>query len=280
MAWLCADRSLDPEPRPLVMGVLNVTPDSFSDGGRFTSPDTALEAARQIVADGADVIDVGGESSRPGAHPVPEEEELRRIVPVLERLAPECPIPISIDTCKPAVARRALQLGAKIVNDVGAASDPEMVRVLSESDCGYVLMHRKGTPANMQTHPSYDDAVAEICDFLARHVDYLSRNGVGTGRIAIDPGFGFGKYWEHNRQLLLNLGKFQRIGRPILVGLSRKSFIGQITGDPPYQRGAGSLAVETLAMWFGAGIVRTHDVASAKRAAATIAALRSGAKPR
>lgn len=258
------------------MGVLNVTPDSFSDGGRHTSPESAIEAARQILADGADIIDIGGESSRPGASPVPEEEELRRIVPVLERLAPECPIPISIDTCKPGVARRALALGAKIINDVGAASDPEMIRVLSESDCGYVLMHRKGTPANMQASPSYVDVVTEVCDFLARHLGSLERAGVGQNRVVIDPGFGFGKYWKHNRALLLDLECLKRLGRPLLVGLSRKSFIGQITGDPPYQRGAGSLAVETLAMWFGAGIVRSHDVASARRAAATVAALRTG----
>lgn len=279
MSWLCAGLRLETRPRPLVMGILNVTPDSFSDGGRFAAPDSALDAARQMLAAGADIIDVGGESSRPGAQPVPEAEELRRVVPVLERLIPACSVPVSIDTCKPAVARRALRLGARIVNDVGAASDPDMIRLLSESDCGYVLMHRQGTPATMQAEPSYRDVVAEVHDFLSQRLEHLSRAGVTPERIAIDPGFGFGKSWEHNRQLLLHLEGLARIGRPLLVGVSRKSFVGQITGEPPAQRGAGSLAIETIALWLGACIIRTHDVAAARRAAAAVCALRSGTLP-
>lgn len=261
------------------MGVMNVTPDSFSDGGLFDSPDRAIGAAATMVDAGADIIDVGGESSRPGSHPVSEAEELSRVIPVLERLVPSCPIPVSIDTCKPAVARRALRLGARIINDVGAAEDPAMIALLAESDCGYVLMHRKGTPYHMQANPSYADVALEVHDFLARRLDGLARAGVDPERVALDPGFGFGKTWEHNRQLLLHLPDLGRIGRPLLIGVSRKSFVGHMTGDPAPLRSAGSLATETIALWLGAQILRTHDVPAARRAAATVTALRSGSIP-
>lgn len=279
MSWLCAGLRLDTAPRPLVMGVLNVTPDSFSDGGLFDSPDRAIGAATAMIEAGADIIDVGGESSRPGSQPISESEELRRVIPVLERLVRSCPIPISIDTCKPAVARRALGLGARIINDVGAAEDPAMIALLAQSDCGYVLMHRKGAPASMQINPCYLDVSAEVHDFLSRRLDHLAHAGIGPERIALDPGFGFGKTWEHNRQLMLHIPDLIRIGRPLLVGVSRKSFVGQITGDPTNRRDAGSLALETVALWLGAHIIRTHDVAAARRAAATVAALRSGSVP-
>ncbi|MCC6356238.1 MAG: dihydropteroate synthase [Verrucomicrobiae bacterium] len=279
MPWICAGLCLDTNPRPLVMGVLNVTPDSFSDGGQFDDADRALAAAHAMIEAGADIIDVGGESSRPGSAPVPETEELRRVAPVLERLIPACPIPVSIDTSKPAVARRALQIGARIVNDVGAAEDPAMIQLLAEVPCGYVLMHRKGSPATMQAAPSYRDVVAEIHEFLSRRLGELARAGIDPARVALDPGFGFGKTWEHNRQILLHLPELATMGRPLLIGLSRKSFVGQITGDPPPHRTAGSLAAETLAMWLGAGIVRTHDVPSARRAAAAVAAIQTGSIP-
>lgn len=279
MTWLCADRELDCATRPLVMGVINVTPDSFSDGGRFNSPDAAIAAAKAMIAAGADILDIGGESSRPGAVPVPEAEELRRVMPVLEGLLPSCPIPISIDTCKPGVARRAIEAGARIINDVGAAEDPAMIDLLADSTCGYVLMHRRGTPATMQSNPAYTDVVAEVHRFLSEQSDSLARRGIRPERIALDPGFGFGKTWEHNRQLLLHLPRLAAIRHPLLIGLSRKSFVGHITGDPPALRAAGSLAAETIALWLGAGVVRTHDVPAARRAAATVAALRSGIIP-
>jgi dihydropteroate synthase len=257
--------------RTLVMGVLNVTPDSFSDGGRFLNIDRAVEHARQMAEAGADIIDVGGESSRPGAVPVTVEEELHRVIPVIERIADGRVVPslISIDTTKAPVAERALAAGARIVNDISALRfDPRMVEVVRDTGAGLVLMHVQGTPQTMQLDPSYDDVVAEVRAFLAERVAFAMAHGVEKSQIAVDPGIGFGKTVEHNLQLLARLEEFDLLGCPIMVGTSRKSFIGKVLALPGEEkmRGAnarlwGTAATVAWAVAHGARIVRVHDVA-------------------
>lgn len=266
-------------PRPtLVMGILNVTPDSFSDGGRFLEPATAVAHARALVAQGADLLDIGGESSRPGATPVGAAEELRRVLPVFEALAGESPVPLSIDTMKPAVARAALAAGASIVNDVAASrSDPEMARVVAESGAGYVCMHMRGTPATMQEQPAYADVVAEVREFFAERLRWLADHGVAAEQVALDPGIGFGKTLEHNLQLLGGLAALTTHERPLLIGASRKSFIGALAGAPPERRLAGSLAAALWAVSQGAQLLRVHDVEETVQAIRVQAALRRGA---
>ena len=255
-------------PQPaLIMGVVNVTPDSFSDGGRFFDPDQAVAHGLELVAQGAEILDIGGESTRPGATPVEETEELRRVIPVIERLAARVEIPLSIDTVKPAVARAALQAGASIVNDVGAArQDGAMPGVVAESGAGYICMHAQGTPQTMQVGPVYADVVREVGEFFGERLARLAAGGVPADQVVLDVGVGFGKTFEHNLQLLANLRRFTTWRRPLLVGASRKSFIGRLLGTEVPARLPGSLACAVLAVASGAQIIRTHDVAETVQA--------------
>jgi len=256
--WLCCgDRRLD-LVRPCVMGILNVTADSFSDGGRFVEPEAALAHADAMIAAGAAIIDVGGESTRPGAAPVPVEVELARVVPLVRRLSSR-PIVVSVDTSKPEVMRAALEAGASMVNDVRALQAPGALEAVAGSGAGICLMHMQGEPGSMQRAPSYGDVVTEVKAFLDARVQACERAGIDPGRICIDPGFGFGKALEHNLQLLRSLPRLGG-GPPILVGLSRKSMIGALTGRKVDDRLAGGLALALWAVQSGARIVRTHDV--------------------
>ena len=253
--------------RALLMGVVNVTPDSFSDGGEYFSTERAVARALQLAGEGADFIDVGGESSRPGARPVPEAEELRRVIPVIEQLAGKLAIAISIDTIKPAVARAALRAGASLINDIAAnREDEEMWRVAAESGAGYVVTHMQGTPENMQKNPVYKDVVAEVNEFFGGRLARLAARGVKAEQVALDAGIGFGKRLEDNLQLLAHLGAFTKWNRPLLLGASRKSFMGQMFGASPRDRLPASLACACWAAQQGAGIIRTHDVAATRQA--------------
>lgn len=249
-------------PRPaLVMGILNITPDSFSDGGRYVETKQAIERGLAMAREGADIVDVGGESTRPNATEVPEGEEMDRILPVIQALARELPIPISIDTRRPAVAKAALEAGASIVNDVEACrDDAEMWRVVADSGAGYVAMHMRGTPSTMQEDPQYGNVTAEIDAFFAERLRLLAAAGVEPERVVLDPGFGFGKTTRHNLELLSSLGVFMMRGRPLLVGVSRKSFIGKILDHEVGHRLAGSLACVAWAILRGAQLIRAHDV--------------------
>jgi dihydropteroate synthase len=253
--------ALDPVPK--VMGVVNATPDSFSDGGRAFLADDAVRHALWLVDQGADLIDLGGESSRPGASTVELGEELRRVVPVVQALAGQIKIPISVDTTKAEVARQAVAAGAAIINDISAlVADPEMASVAAETGAGVVLMHMKGVPATMQVDPRYDDVVAEVYDFLARRVEWSVARGIPLERIAVDPGIGFGKTRAHNLEILQNVDRFAKLGCVVLIGTSRKGLLGKITG-----RAAGELAVASAvsslaATVGGAMVVRVHDVAA------------------
>ena len=259
--WNCRDLELDVHDRPLIMGVLNVTPDSFSDGGRYDTLESALDRARQMAAEGADIIDVGGESTRPGARPVELKEECRRVIPVVERLCSELDVPVSVDTYKTGVARRALKAGARIINDISALRfDPKMPALIARSGAGLVLMHMKGTPRSMQRKPHYDDAVSEIYRFLAAQVRLAVKAGIAREQLVIDPGIGFGKRVQDNLLLINRLDEFLGLGLPVLVGLSRKSFIGQVLDVPVGDRLEGTAAALSLAVARGAGVLRVHDV--------------------
>jgi dihydropteroate synthase len=248
-------------PRPSVMGVVNVTPDSFSDGGVNYSPDDAVASARRMYADGAAIVDVGGESTRPGSEGVSVDEELRRVEPVLEALAGE--VPISIDTAKAAVARRAAELGAELVNDVTALrGDSDLVDVVAETGAYLCLMHMRGEPRTMQVNPTYDDVVSDVAAFLEERVRFAVAHGVAEDRICVDPGIGFGKTVEHNFELLSRLDVIASLGRPVVVGVSRKSSLGRILGDPDAKTGplSASIAAAVAAFERGATIMRVHDV--------------------
>jgi len=262
MIWRLRDRVLTIE-RPLVMGILNVTRDSFSDGGQFAARDVAVARALKMVEEGADIIDVGGESTRPYAESVALDEELRRVIPVIEALGNESPITISVDTSKAEVARRALDAGAAIVNDVtGLTSDADMPHVVRRASAGAIAMHMKGTPQTMQINPDYVNVVAEVHTYLESRLNDLECAGIARETLAIDPGIGFGKTNEHSLTLLANLDRFLDIGRPICLGVSRKGFIGKITGRARQERAVGSVAVACHAMARGAvHILRVHDVA-------------------
>jgi len=251
--------------RPLIMGVVNVTPDSFSDGGRFFGTQQALEHARVLIEQGADILDIGGESSRPGAEPVGLDEELRRVMPVLEQLAPG-PVPVSVDTCKPDVMRRAIAAGAAMVNDINALREPGALEAVAQSQAAVCLMHMQGEPRSMQRDPQYEDVVAEVTAFLAQRVKAAQQAGIARERIVIDPGFGFGKNTAHNLGLLRGLHKIAGLGQPVLVGLSRKSLFGKITGKPVADRVSASVAAALLAVERGAALVRVHDVAATRDA--------------
>jgi len=261
-SWKCRGRTLELGERTLVMGILNTTPDSFSDGGIFIDPDAAVEHALEMVEQGADIIDVGGESTRPGADPVSVTEEIRRTVPVIEGIRRHSGIPLSIDTTKAAVASEAIAAGADIINDISSfETDSGMVEVAASTGAGVVLMHMQGTPRTMQNDPVYDDVVLEVCNYLMARIDFAMQHGVACDSMVIDPGIGFGKTVEHNLELLRNLSELQHAGRPLLIGASRKSFIGRITGrTDPAQRLAGSLGIAAWAVAGGAHILRVHDV--------------------
>ena len=260
---------LDLSKGPLLMGVLNVTPDSFSDGGEHFDTSTAVAHGLEMIAQGADIIDVGGESTRPGSEGVSDDEQIRRVIPVIEELAQTADKPISIDTTSSVVARRALAAGAGIVNDISAGrADEHMFELLAEVGSPLVLMHMLGTPADMQSKPRYDDVVGEIIAFLARALDKATAVGMHRDRIIIDPGIGFGKTVEHNLEILRRLSEFHRLGRPILLGTSRKSFIGRVLGqDSPKDRLWGTSATVALAVAAGAHILRLHDIAQMRQVA-------------
>ena len=260
------------------MGVVNVTPDSFSDGGRFIDPKSAVERANILVAEGADILDIGAESSRPGAGGVSVELELSRLMPVLEGLG-DCAVPISVDTVKPEVMRAAIAAGASMINDIGALRAPGALETVAASHVAVCLMHMRGEPHTMQQSPSYRDVVAEVGAFLADRVAAAEAAGVARERIVVDPGFGFGKTVAHNFELLRNLDRFAVLGLPVLAGWSRKSTLGAITGRGAEDRLAASLAAALLAVERGARIVRVHDVAATRDALAVLAALREKPSP-
>lgn len=276
--WRCRERVIRFGSRPLIMGILNVTPDSFSDGGRFATPGAAIEHGLAMARDGADIIDVGGESTRPGAAMTPSDEELARVVPVIEGLCragqgAEAPL-IAVDTRKAVVAERALAAGAAIVNDVSAlTADDGMADVVRRYRAGVVLMHMRGEPATMQREPCYDDVVREVDAYLDRRMVDLCARGLDPETLALDPGIGFGKTLDHNLQLLSRLEVLVRHGRPVVVGLSRKSFLGKLTGRETSERLAGSLAGMVYAVIRGATIMRVHDVRESVDAARVVAAL-------
>jgi len=255
-------------PRPVfVMGIVNVTPDSFSDGGIYLSPAKAVAHALELVAQGAEILDIGGESTRPGAKPVDEGEELRRVLPVIKRLSAEVKISLSIDTTKTAVARAALEAGASIVNDVAANRDDHaMWKMVAEFRAGYICMHAQGSPTTMQKNPAYRNVVREVGAFFRERLEELNAAGISSEQVVFDPGIGFGKTLEHNLQLLANLRRFTKLGRPLLLGVSRKSFIGKLLGVALNERLPASLACATLAVADGVQIIRAHDVAETVQA--------------
>jgi dihydropteroate synthase len=257
------------------MGVLNVTPDSFSDGGRFLKTDDAIRRAEALADEGADLIDVGGESSRPGAAAVSIEEEIRRVVPVIEQLAKRLPIPISIDTTKAEVGRRALAAGARMINDISALRfDPEMAPLAARAGVPVVLMHMQGTPKDMQDHPVYTDVVREITEFFEARIRFAEQAGIARERIVLDPGIGFGKTTDHNLEILARLDEFRSVGRPLLIGPSRKSFIGRVLGLPVEERLEGTAAAVAVGILNGASIIRVHDVRAMGRVARTVEAIK------
>ena len=276
MHWRCRGRVFDFEAGPLVMGILNVTPDSFSDGGRYFEPAAAIARGKRLIEEGAALLDLGGESTRPGSAPVEPEEQWRRIAPVLKELAEDSRVAISVDTASARVAERALAAGAAVVNDVTALRDPSMAEVVRAAGAGLVLMHMKGTPADMQKDPRYRDAPGEITDWLGVRMRGAIHAGIAEEAIALDPGIGFGKAVEHNLRLLAGIDRLAALGRPVVVGVSRKSFLGKLLDEAPVdQRLEGGLAAAAVAVFQGASIVRTHDVAATVRAVRLAAAIRS-----
>lgn len=263
--WSAAGRNLlRRDGQCSVMSIVNVTPDSFSDGGTAFAPDIAVRAALQALSDGADILDIGGESTRPGATPVPLDEEWARIAPVIAGVLKRCPDTIiSVDTYKPEIARRAVAAGALIVNDItGLDPSGNMTEVVAQSSAGVVIMHMQGTPATMQIKPEYEDVVGEVISFFHRRIQTAVQAGIAKERIAVDPGIGFGKTLEHNLTLLRNLDKFAELGCALLIGTSRKRMIGDITGRPVGERTSGSVASALHAAWHGAQVVRVHDTAA------------------
>ncbi len=258
--------------KTLIMGILNVTPDSFSDGKLFFNPNKAVEHAKQMAKDGADIIDIGGESSRPGSEPVSKEEELRRVISIIKKLSKETNVPISIDTYKPKVAEECIKLGVSIINDINGLRDKKMINVAAKYKVPIIIMHMKGSPKTMQKNPEYSDVIKEIKQFLAKQIKEAKKAGIED--IIIDPGIGFGKTTEHNLTILKNLREFKELKCPILIGTSRKSFIGNITGLPVNERLEGTIAAVSIAIINGANIVRVHDVKECKRAVMVADAIR------
>jgi dihydropteroate synthase len=275
LVWRCRDRELPLGERTLVMGIVNVTPDSFSDGGMFEDAETAVKHGLRLLDEGADVLDVGGESTRPGSVPVGVEDELTRVLPVIEGLrrgAPEALL--SVDTRKAAVASEALAAGADVVNDIGAGTDPDMFDVVATAGAGMVLMHMQGEPKHMQADPRYDDVVAEVRGFLTDRLEMAVAAGIGRDRLCVDPGIGFGKNLEHNLALLRAIGSFRELGVPVLAGVSRKRFIGELSGtDDPAGRLDGSVAAAVWCTSQGVEMVRVHDVGPTVRALRVVDAI-------
>ncbi len=266
-----SEKLLDLSSRTHLMGILNVTPDSFSDGGEFLEVEDAVEQGMKMVEQGADIIDVGGESTRPGSDPITIEEELSRVIPVIKALSKKIDVPISIDTCKSEVAKRALHAGAEIINDISALRfDPQVKEIVAEHQVPVVLMHIKGTPKNMQQNPYYDDVIEEIITYLRDSIQLAKDAGIQKENILIDPGIGFGKRLEDNLIILKNLREFTILECPIMVGPSRKSFIGKILDLPVEERLEGSLAALAVSIMNGANIVRVHDVKESKRVAGLV----------
>jgi dihydropteroate synthase len=281
-AWHLPDRVLYPGRPALVLGIVNATPDSFSDGGRFRATEAAVAHGLQLVQEGADLLDIGGESSRPGAQPVGLEEELDRVLPVIRALAGRVRIPLSVDTCKAEVARQALAAGAHVVNDITALrGDEEMATVVREFRAGVILMHMLGTPPTMQRNPRYSDVVGEVAAFLEERLQAAADLGIAGEQVVLDPGIGFGKSHEHNLRLLAHLQELGRLGRPVCLGASRKGFLGQLLGREVGQRLAGSLAAVCFALALHAAqVVRVHDVAETRDAIALFTRLQQDREAR
>jgi len=275
MQWRCRNRIIDLS-RPVVMGILNVTPDSFSDGGRYDALDLALKRAAEMIAEGAAIIDVGGESSRPGSLPVEASLEIARVVPVIEAIAAASEIAISIDTTKPAVMAAAVAAGACIINDIHALRAPEARSIAAKTQAGACLMHLHGEPRTMQDSPHYNDVVAEVIAFLRHQRQACIDAGVASDAIAIDPGIGFGKTLEHNLALLKELPRFAALDAPLLIGVSRKRMLGEILGKPLAERLYGGLGLAALAVIHGARIIRTHDVGATRDAILSVSAALQG----
>jgi dihydropteroate synthase len=259
--------------RPHVMGIVNVTPDSFSDGGKFSTTDLAVEHALKLIAEGADILDIGGESTRPGAAIVSLDEELKRVIPVIEALSKSCHVPISIDTYKPEVMRQAIAAGADVVNDVRALQEPNALEIVAQSNVGVCLMHMQGTPQTMQLEPHYADVVSEVKQFFIERMNAALAHNIVKDRILLDPGFGFGKTRAHNIALIQHLDEFNVIGQPLLVGLSRKSVLGSIAGGDEGQRLYASIAASVISAMKGAKIIRVHDVKATVDALKVVAAV-------
>ncbi len=275
LTW--ADFSFDFSQKTYVMGILNITPDSFSDGGKFFERTSAIRRALQMAEEGADIIDIGGESTRPGSEPIPIEEELKRTIPLIEFLVKKINIPISIDTYKSEVAKKALDAGASMVNDIsGLRFDSLMKSVVAQYKVPVVIMHIKGKPKDMQQNPVYEDLISEILTYLKESIDMAITAGISQDKIIIDPGIGFGKTFEHNLEIIHNLQKFAVLGKPILIGPSRKAFIGKILGDiPPGERLEGTAATVAISIMNGANIIRVHDVREMARVAKVAYAIKT-----
>lgn len=269
---------LDFSKKTYIMGILNVTPDSFSDGGLYFDRDKAIEQAIRLVEDGADILDIGGESTRPGSEPVSTEEEIRRTIPVIEAISKKVNIPVSIDTYKSEVARRAIEAGASMVNDIsGLRFDPEMAGVVAAYNVPVIIMHIKGKPKDMQEKPFYEALIPEIMDYLRVSIRIAIDSGIAEDKIIIDPGIGFGKTFEHNLKIINNLKEFTSLGMPVAIGVSRKAFIGKILGDlSPHQRLEGTAAAVAISIFNGANIVRVHDVKEMARVAKVADAIKRG----
>jgi dihydropteroate synthase len=274
IAW--KNYCMDFSTKTYIMGILNVTPDSFSDGGVHFDKSAAIESALRMIEDGADIIDIGGESTRPGSDPVPLEEELRRVIPVIDALSARVSAPISIDTYKAEVARNALSAGAAVINDIsGLRFDPEMPEVVAEHKVPVIIMHIKGTPRDMQVNPVYDALIPEILDYLRESMELAEKSGVKRDMIIIDPGIGFGKTFDHNLEIINNLNEFTVLGNPVLIGPSRKAFIGKILGDAPSgERIEGTAAAVAVSIMRGANIVRVHDVKEMAKVAKVVDAIK------
>jgi dihydropteroate synthase len=275
LVWRCRGHDFLIGTRPLVMGIVNVTPDSFSDGGRFSDPAAAVDRALALAAEGADILDIGGESTRPGAGPVSEADELARVLPVVEGLAMRTAVPLSVDTMKAAVARHCLDAGAAIINDVsGLTADPDMPAAVAAARAGVVVMHMQGTPQTMQLSPTYGDVVAEVAGFLEARLHALTEAGISPDAVCLDPGIGFGKTLDHNLALLAHLDAVARLGRLVCLGVSRKGFIGTLCGRERDERLAGSLAVACFAAARAtAHVLRVHDVAATRDAVVLLDAI-------
>lgn len=276
--WRCRQHELRLGDRTLLMGIVNVTPDSFSDGGAFLDTTSAVEQGVRLAAQGADVLDVGGESTRPGSDEVPIDEELARVVPVIEQLVKQVDVPVGVDTRKPEVAKAALDAGAAIVNDVTAGADPEMFRLVRDAGAGMVLMHMRGEPKTMQRDTHYDDVVREVRDFLAGRIGAAVAAGVPRAQLCVDPGIGFGKNLQHNLEILRAIGSFHELRVPVLVGASRKRFIGQLTGvEDPADRIEGTAGAVAWCAAQGVDLVRVHDVRQMQRVVDVVDAIVRGA---